>query len=283
MKLPVVRPLPTDRCAVMGIVNVTPDSFSDGGRWATTEAAVARGMSLWGDGADVIDVGGESTRPGAATVAERVEIDRVVPVVESLCAAGVRVSVDTTRAAVAERAIAVGASIVNDVSGGLVDGQMLALVARTGVQCVLMHWRGPSTEMDRLAVYDDVVVDVVHELRIRLDAAVAAGVRRDRIILDPGLGFAKSPQHNWELLHRIDALHALGQRVLIGASRKRFLGELLADSEGAERAVGLRDGATAAVTALAAWGGAWGVRVHDVKASADAVRVVARWRAGPPA
>lgn len=262
----------------MGIVNVTPDSFSDGGRWGSTRAAVAQGMRLWADGADVVDVGGESTRPGAVRVPEVVELARVVPVVSALCTAGVRVSVDTTRALVAEHAIGAGAAMVNDVSGGLADSRMLDVMARSDVMCVLMHWRGPSSEMSRLAVYVDVVVEVVGELGARLGAAVAAGIGRERIVLDPGLGFAKDSGHNWQLLAAMKALHALGQPLLIGASRKRFLGELLADPTGSERPVGCRDDATAAVTALAAWNGAWGVRVHDVKASADAVRVVGRWR-----
>ena len=226
----------------------------------------------------MVDVGGESTRPGAVRVREVVEVGRVVPVVEALCAAGVRVSVDTTRATVAEQAIAVGASLVNDVSGAMADGRMLTVIARSGVRCVLMHWRGPSAAMSRLAVYGDVVVEVVGELTARLDAAVAAGVGRERIVLDPGLGFAKTSEHNWELLRSIEVLHAIGQPLLIGASRKRFLGELLADSTGSERPVGRRDDATAALTALAAWNNVWGVRVHDVKASADTVRVVRRWR-----
>ena len=264
----------------MGVVNVTPDSFSDGGRWASTEAAVARGLRLWGDGADVVDVGGESTRPGAVRVPEVVELGRVVAVVSGLCAAGVRVSVDTTRAMVAEQAIGAGASVVNDVSGGLADPRMLDVIARSGLMCVLMHRRGPSAGMSRLAVYDDVVAEVVEELSARLGAAIDAGIRRDRIVLDPGLGFAKDSGHNWELLRRMDALRAIGQPLLIGASRKRFLGELLSDGAGLDRPVGGRDDATAAVTALAAWNGAWGVRVHDVKASVDTVRVVGRWRAG---
>lgn len=262
----------------MGIVNVTTDSFSDGGRWGSTEAAVAQGLRLWADGADVVDVGGESTRPGAARIPELVEMGRVVPVVSALCAAGVRVSVDTTRAMVAEHAISAGAAMVNDVSGGLADSRMLDVVARSDVMCVLMHWRGPSSEMSRMAVYGDVVAEVVGELGARLGAAVAAGIGRERIVLDPGLGFAKDSQHNWELLAGMKALHAIGQPLLIGASRKRFLGELLVDPTGSERPVGCRDDATAAVTALAAWNGAWGVRVHDVKASADTVRVVGRWR-----
>ena len=264
----------------MGIVNVTPDSFSDGGLWATNDAAVTRGLALWSEGADIVDVGGESTRPGAGRVPEDVEIDRVVPVVRALSEKGVRVSVDTTRAAVAERAIDAGAALVNDVSGGLVDARMFGVLARSGVQCVLMHWRGPSTEMDRLAVYDDVVVDVVNELTARLDAALSAGIGPERIILDPGLGCATTPGPNWELLQSIDALHAIGRPLLIGASRKRFLGQILADDQGVDRPMALRDAATTAITAIAAWNNVWGVRVHDVQASSDTVRVVARWKNG---
>lgn len=267
----------TERAVVMGVLNVTPDSFSDGGLWRDPELAVAHGLALHGRGADLVDVGGESTRPGATRVPVTEELDRVLPVVSALSAHGVPVSVDTMRAEVAVAAVAAGAIMVNDVSGGLGDAEMLAAVADLDVPYVAMHWRGHSDRMDELARYDDVVSDVCAELADRLAAAVAAGVAEDRVVLDPGLGFAKQAQHNWALLVRLDALLALGRPVLVGASRKRFLGELLAD-EGALRPVAERDPATDAVSALAAAAGVWCVRVHDVHGSLDAVRVAARWR-----
>ncbi len=265
----------TDRCLVMGVVNVTPDSFSDGGRYDRTAAAVAHGELMWESGADYVDVGGESTRPGAERVPAAEELRRVVPVVERLAAAGVAVSVDTTRAAVAEAAVAAGAVLVNDVSGGLADPAMAAVVAGARVPWVLNHSRGTSRDMYSAAVYGDVVREVAEELRMRVDDAVEAGVAPDRLVLDPGLGFAKRAEHNWTLLARLDELLQLGFPVLVGASRKRFLAGVLAGgrSDGPAR---LRDAATVATTVLAAQAGAWGVRVHDVAASADAVRVVAR-------
>ncbi|MDH6112241.1 dihydropteroate synthase [Kitasatospora sp. MAP12-15] len=273
--------LPTfDRCAVMGVVNVTPDSFSDGGLWLDPQAAVAHGLGLVARGADLVDVGGESTRPGAQRVSEQEELRRVVPVVRELAAAGVVVSVDTMRAAVAEQAVAAGAKLVNDVSGGLADPAMAGLVADTGVPFVVMHWRGQSAEMDRLAVYQDVVAEVVAELRERAGVLLAEGVKQEQLILDPGLGFAKTTEHNWALLAGLDALNELGRPVLVAASRKRFLGTLLADPETGElRPARQRDDATAAVSVLSARAGAWAVRVHDVAGTADAVRVVAAWQA----
>jgi dihydropteroate synthase len=269
-----------DRCQVMGVLNVTPDSFSDGGRWLDHEAAVRHGLQLHSDGADLIDVGGESTRPGAQRVPVEEELRRIRPVIRDLAAAGVTVSVDTMRAAVAEQALVAGARVVNDVSGGLADPAMLPLVAAARVPYVVMHWRGHSTRMDELATYADVVVDVTAELTARLDAAVAAGIDRSQVIVDPGLGFAKTAEHNWALLRCLDALFGLGRPVLIGASRKRFLGALLADpATGAPRPMDRRDDASAAVSALAAFAGVWGVRVHDVRGSLDAVRVAAAWRA----
>lgn len=268
--------LPVDRCVVMGILNVTPDSFSDGGRFEAVDSAIGRGMALAALGADIVDVGGESTRPGADRVPEPTELARVVPVVEALASGGVRVSVDTTRASVARRCVEAGAWMVNDVSGTRADPQMAATLAELDVPCVLMHWRGHSAGMTRLAVYADVVGEVVAELRDARDSAVAAGVRPERIVLDPGLGFAKDAVHNWAILRRLDALHALGHPVLVGASRKRFLGELLAAPSGVMRPPDGRDAATAAVTALVAASGAWGVRVHDVGASVDAALVAAR-------
>jgi dihydropteroate synthase len=261
----------------MGILNVTPDSFSDGGRWLDRDQAVAHGVAMHDAGADVVDVGGESTRPGAPRVDPETELDRVLPVVRELAAAGVCVSIDTTRAVVAEAAVEAGAAVVNDVSGGLADPTMAEAVASAQVPWILMHWRGHSDRMSALAHYGDVVTDVRDELSERVDAAVAAGVEPGRLVLDPGLGFAKTAEHNWELLRRLDALVELGFPVLVGASRKRFLGSLLADEQGAPRPMSGRDVATAAVSALAAHHGAWGVRVHDVVGSLDAVRVAAAW------
>jgi dihydropteroate synthase len=264
----------------MGILNVTPDSFSDGGRWLDCDQAVAHGVAMRDAGADVVDVGGESTRPGAGRVEPEVELARVLPVVRGLVAAGVCVSIDTTRAAVAEAAVAAGATVVNDVSGGQADPAMAAAVAAAQVPWILMHWRGHSDRMGTLATYGDVVTEVRSELRARVDAAVAAGVEPARLVLDPGLGFAKTAEHNWALLRRLDALVELGFPVLVGASRKRFLGSLLADEQGGLRPTAGRDVATAAVSTLAAHLGAWGVRVHDVVGSLDAVRVAAAWADG---
>jgi dihydropteroate synthase len=263
------------RCLVMGVVNVTPDSFSDGGRWFEPDDAVAHGRRLLADGADLLDVGGESTRPGAERVPLAEELRRVLPVVAGLREAGAVVSVDTMRAEVADAALAAGAQVVNDVSGGLADPQMAALVAEAGVPFVAMHWRGPSAAMERLTDYDDVVEDVAAELAGRLDGLVAAGVDPRQVVLDPGLGFAKKLHHNWTLLAYLDRLLGLGRPLLLGASRKRFLGALVAGADGAPAAAQQRDAATAATTALAASAGAWGVRVHEVRASADAVKVVA--------
>ncbi|HEV7909092.1 MAG TPA: dihydropteroate synthase [Pseudonocardiaceae bacterium] len=262
----------------MGVLNVTPDSFSDGGRYLDHADAVAHGVAMHARGADLIDVGGESTRPGADRVAPDIEAARVAPVIRSLVAEGVGVSVDTMRAEVARAALEAGATIINDVSGGLADPNMAKVVAEADVPWILMHWRGHSTEMDSLAVYRDVVLDVRDELRARVDAALAAGVREENIVLDPGLGFAKRAEHNWQLLHRLDELLDLGFPVLIGASRKRFLGSLLAGPDGVPRPPDGREGATAAVSALAAVAGAWGVRVHDVDRTLDAVAVAGAWR-----
>jgi dihydropteroate synthase len=261
------------RCAVLGVLNVTPDSFSDGGRFLDHGHAVAHGVALHDAGADLVDVGGESTRPGAGRVDAAEERARVLPVIRDLVAEGVPVSVDTTRAAVAETAIEAGASVVNDVSGGLADPAMARVVAQARVPWILMHWRGHSDRMGALATYEDVLGEVRAELVARVDAAVLAGVNPGKIVLDPGLGFAKDAAHNWALLRRLDVLVGLGFPVLVGASRKRFLGELLADADGTPRPAAGRDVATAAITALAACAGAWGVRVHDVAASMDAVAV----------
>lgn len=273
--------LAPDRCVVMGVLNVTEDSFSDGGQYLDTADAVAHGRELVAEGADIVDVGGESTRPGAVRVPANEEAARVVPVVRDLAAAGAVVSVDTMRAAVAEQSIAAGAHLINDVSGGMADPDMARVVAESGVPWILMHWVSPddfaSGAGGAAHTGSDVVADVIAHLRGRVDAALAAGVRPEQLILDPGLGFAKTAEDNWGLLRRTDELTALGYPVLIAASRKRFLGTLLDDGAGPRPAAG-RDHATAAISAMAAREGAWGVRVHDVAPSADAVRTAAAWR-----
>jgi dihydropteroate synthase len=261
------------RCLVMGVVNVTPDSFSDGGSYFDPEKAIAHGLELVVEGADLVDVGGESTRPGAQRVSSDEELRRVIPVIRALTGAGVAVSVDTMRAEVAEAAIAAGAGLVNDVSGGLADAAMTPLVAEAGVPYVVMHWRGHSHDMQTRAVYTDVVREVTAELGQRVDALIAAGADPAKIVLDPGLGFAKKDEHNWTLLARLDRLLGLGFPVLIGASRKGTLTRLLAGTDGTPRAFTDCDDATLAITALAAVQGAWCVRVHDVRPNADAVRV----------
>jgi dihydropteroate synthase len=269
-----------NRCVVMGVLNVTPDSFSDGGRFLDPADAVEHGVAMWRRGADLIDVGGESTRPGAERVAPEIERTRVIGVIRALADAGVPVSVDTTRARVAEAALDAGALLVNDVSGGLADPDMAKLVAERGVPWILMHWRGHSKDMTSLANYADVVTDVRDELSDRVDAALAAGVSPDALVLDPGLGFAKHAEHDWALLQRLDVLGKLGFPVLVGASRKRFLGRLLAAPDGTPRPPDGREVATAAVSALAAAAGVWGVRVHDVDSSLDAVAVATAWQHG---
>ncbi len=266
------------RLVVMGILNVTPDSFSDGGRYAGVDDAVAHGLALLGEGADLVDVGGESTRPGARRVDADEEIRRVLPVIAELSAAGVPVSVDTYRAAVAQAALAAGAQVVNDVSGGLGDPDMVRVARDAGCPWILMHWRGHSHDMQRLATYADVVGEVRTELSRRVDAALAAGVAPEALILDPGLGFAKTAAHNWALLAHLDSLIELGFPVLVGASRKSFLGSLLAAPDGTARPSAQRESATVAVTALAAAAGAWGVRVHCVPDNVDAARVGERLR-----
>jgi dihydropteroate synthase len=257
----------------MGVLNVTPDSFSDGGRYADVDAAVAHGVQLAADGADIVDVGGESTRPGADRIDAATETARVLPVVQALVAEGVRISIDTTRAEVATAALDAGAALVNDVSGGLADPSMAKVVAQAGCPWVLMHWRGHSRDMRELAVYDDVVADVCVELSARVDAAVNAGVDTGQLVLDPGLGFAKTAEHNWSLLAQLDAVLALGLPVLVGASRKSFLGALLADADGTPRPVDQREAATLATSVLAAEAGVWGIRVHDVRSTVDALAV----------
>lgn len=260
----------------MGVLNVTPDSFSDGGRYADLDAAVAHGVRMHRDGADVVDVGGESTRPGASRVMPAVERQRVVPVIEALAAAGVPISIDTTRAEVAEAALTAGARIINDVSGGLADPDMGKVAAAAGCPYILMHWRGHSRQMQRLAVYRDVVRDVRDELSAQVDGAIRAGVAPEKLVIDPGLGFAKTAEHNWLLCARLGDLVALGYPVLVGASRKSYLGSLLAAPDGSARPVAEREAATIATTVLAIDAGAWGVRVHDVRGNLDAISV---WQA----
>ena len=271
----------------MGVVNVTPDSFSDGGEWFGAEAAIGRGRQLVAQGADIVDVGGESTRPGALRIPADEELRRVIPVITGLTSENVPVSVDTMRAEVAAAALDAGASLVNDVSGGLADPDMPRLVAQAGVPYVVMHWRGHSHQMQERASYADVVAEVCEELRHRVDAVIAQGVDPSMIVVDPGLGFAKQPEHNWSLLVNLDRLSRLdgtGQAfpVLVGASRKRFLGRLLAGPDGTPRSFAGSDDATVAVTALAAAAGAWCARVHEVPANSDAVRVAEAWRAAAP-
>ncbi|WP_329210654.1 dihydropteroate synthase [Streptomyces sp. NBC_01708] len=269
-----VRGLPEwDRCAVMGVVNVTPDSFSDGGRWFDTTAAIKHGLELAAEGADLIDVGGESTRPGASRVGGAEELRRVIPVVRGLASEGITVSVDTMRAGVAEQSVAAGAVLVNDVSGGLADPDMIPVVAAAGVPFVVMHWRGFSESMNSRAVYGDVVAEVVTELRERMEAVVDGGVDPGKLVIDPGLGFAKNAAQDLALVAHLDRLRELGRPLLVAASRKRFLGQVLAGEDGTPPPARERDAATAAISALSAAAGAWAVRVHAVRPTADAVRV----------
>jgi dihydropteroate synthase len=267
---------------LMGVVNVTPDSFSDGGRYADSEAAIAHGRQLLAEGADILDIGGESTRPGATRPLVTEELDRVVPVITALAADGATVSVDTMRAEVAAAALRAGATIVNDVSGGLADPEILDVVAAGRATYVAMHWRAHSDRMGDFAVYDGpggVVEAVREELAERVSAIRAAGIPDERIVLDPGLGFAKHGEHNWELLRGLGRLADLGFPLLVGASRKSFLGRLLAADDGTPRPVGEREAANLAVTLLLAQQGVWGVRVHDVRASRDVLRVLERMTA----
>jgi dihydropteroate synthase len=273
-----------ERCLVMGVVNVTPDSFSDGGTWLDPDKAIAHGLELASQGADIIDVGGESTRPGAERIPVEDELGRVMPVVTALAKAGGFVSIDTMRAEVARQALAAGARMVNDVSGGRADPDMVGVVAQARVPYVVMHWRGHSADMYGPAVYTDVVAEVRSELGRRLQAVIAAGVDPGNIIVDPGLGFAKVAEHNWTLLAHLDQIarpdgYDEPFPVLVAASRKGFLGKLLAASDGRPRSFAGSDDATIAVTALAVAAGAWCVRVHMVPGNLDAVRVAGRWRA----
>jgi dihydropteroate synthase len=266
----------------MGVVNVTNDSFSDGGRFLDRDRAVAHGVAMAALGAAIIDVGGESTRPGATRVDPEVEIGRVVPVIKELAGLGITVSIDTMHADVARAALENGAGIVNDVSGGMADPAMAPLLVDAGVPWVLMHWRSVDADArpHQPPDYDDVVADVRTELLRSVDAAVAAGVDPAQLIIDPGLGFAKNAEHNWSLLRALPEFVATGIPVLVGASRKRFLGALLADPDGTPREPSGRETATAVISALAAEHGVWGVRVHDVGASVDAIKVVEAWGGG---
>ncbi|MFE3518338.1 dihydropteroate synthase [Streptomyces sp. NPDC059166] len=257
----------------MGVVNVTPDSFSDGGHWFDTTAAIKHGLELAAEGADLIDVGGESTRPGASRVDEEEELRRVIPVVRGLASEGVTISVDTMRARVAEQSVAAGAVLVNDVSGGLADPDMIPVVAAAEVPFVVMHWRGFSESMNSRAVYEDVVGEVVAELGQRMEAVIGGGVDPARLVIDPGLGFAKDAAQDLALVAHLDRLRDLGRPLLVAASRKRFLGHVLAADGAAPPPARERDAATAAVSALSAAAGAWAVRVHAVRPTADAVRV----------
>jgi dihydropteroate synthase len=267
-----------NRPLVMGVVNVTPDSFSDGGRFAEVDAAVAHGLALIADGADLLDIGGESTRPGATRPLVSEELARVIPVITELADRGAVVSVDTMRSEVALAAVQAGARVVNDVSGGLADPGILKMVAELEVVYVAMHWRAHSIEMADRAIYADVVDDVRVELGARVDAALAAGIDSGRLAIDPGLGFAKTADHNWALLQRLADLDSLGLPVLLGASRKSFLGALLAATDGTARDVADREDASVAISTLAAMAGVWCLRVHEVRRSVDALKVVSRWK-----
>jgi dihydropteroate synthase len=279
--LPVVPDLPQPgRTLVIGVVNVTPDSFSDGGAWFHPAAAITHGLDLVAEGADIIDIGGESTRPGAFRPEVSEELRRVLPVIRELVAAGACVSIDTMRAAVAAPAISAGARLVNDVSGGKADPGMLDLVAESGVPFVCMHWRGHSEDMQSKASYADVVTEVISELRTQLDRATRLGVAPDKLIIDPGFGFAKTGEHNWQLLQRLEEFDVLERPMLAGVSRKAFLGRLLADADGNPRSAKDRDDATTALTMVLALRGVWGVRVHSVRASRDAIAVAQRLLSG---
>ena len=268
------------RCLVMGVLHVTPDSFSDGGHWRVPDAAIAHGRELLAQGADLLDVGGESTRPGATRPVVAEELDRIMPVVTELAAEGAVVSVDTMRAEVADAALQAGAALVNDVSGGLADPEILQVVAAREGAYAAMHWRAHAETMQQQAHYDDVVEDVARELSARVEAALAAGIGEHRLAVDPGLGFAKDAGHNWALLAGLDRLHELGLPLLVGSSRKTFLGRLLAGEDQKLRPVLEREDATSALTTLTAAAGAWCVRVHEVRANLDAVKVAHAWAGG---
>lgn len=267
--------MPTpERTKIMGVLNVTPDSFSDGGRYFDHDAAVAHGFDLLRSGADIIDVGGESTRPGSVRVDEAEELRRVVPVIRELAAAGAVISVDTMRAKVAEASLDVGAHIINDVSAGLSDPTMLTVAAETAAPVVLMHWRGYLDRASASFHYDDVVAEVITELKTRIDEATAVGVKHENIILDPGLGFSKNAEHNWQILGALDEFADLDHRLLVAASRKRFISTLLSPEDPTLAEESAKDQATAAISALSARAGAWAVRVHEPSTSAIAAKVI---------
>ena len=263
-----------DRTLVMGVVNVTPDSFSDGGEWFEPEAAIAHGRDLLAQGADLIDIGGESTRPGAHRPSVEEELRRVIPVVDALTAEGAVVSIDTMRSAVARRAVDAGAALVNDVSGGVADPDMVPWVAGERLPFVAMHWRGHSVDMQTRAAYESVVEDVIRELADRRDFLLEAGVDPGGLVLDPGLGFAKTGDHNWALLAALPRLHELGHPILVGASRKTFLGRVGLPGGASPRPAAERDIETVATSVMAAMAGVWCVRVHDVASTARAIAVV---------
>jgi dihydropteroate synthase len=264
-----------DRTLVMGVLNVTPDSFSDGGRFNDPKIATNHSIQMIADGADIIDIGGESTRPGSDRISVQEELDRVIPVISALADTGIAISIDTMRVEVAKAAVKAGACMVNDVSGGKADPEMLGYIATLNTPYILMHWRGPSNIMNTLTDYTDVVADVTAEISQQVDVAVAAGIARERIAIDPGIGFAKTVDQNWPILKHIDVLEELGLPILMGASRKKFLGELLA-KDGVAREMEERESATAAISTLMAVRGLWAVRVHDVKSSSDAIAVLNR-------
>jgi dihydropteroate synthase len=264
-----------DRTLVMGVLNVTPDSFSDGGRFNDPDIATNHALQMIKDGADIIDIGGESTRPGSERISVQAELDRVLPVISALADSGVAISIDTMRVEVAQAAVAAGACMVNDVSGGKSDPEMLGYVASLNTPYILMHWRGPSNIMNTLTDYQDVVADVTNEISKQVEVAVAAGIARERIAIDPGIGFAKTVDQNWPILKHLDVLEELGLPILMGASRKKFLGELLV-KDGVPRNSDERESATTAISTLMAARGLWAVRVHDVKSSSDAIAVVDR-------
>jgi dihydropteroate synthase len=264
-----------DRTLVMGVLNVTPDSFSDGGQFNDPKIATDHALQMIADGADIIDIGGESTRPGSDRISVQEELDRVIPVISALADTGIAISIDTMRVEVAKAAVKAGACMVNDVSGGKADPEMLGYIATLNTPYILMHWRGPSNIMNTLTDYTDVVADVTAEISQQVDVAVAAGIARERIAIDPGIGFAKTVDQNWPILKHLDVLEGLGLPILMGASRKKFLGELLA-KDGVAREMEERESATAAISTLMAVRGLWAVRVHDVKSSSDAIAVVDR-------
>ncbi|MEF2977074.1 dihydropteroate synthase [Subtercola sp. YIM 133946] len=268
--------LPHGRTLIMGVLNVTTDSFSDGGRWLRAEAAIAHGLELAAAGADIIDVGGESTRPGARRIAVAEEQSRVVPVIQELARRGLAVSVDTMNASTAEAAIGAGAVLVNDVSGGLSDAQMAETIIRLDAPFIVSHWRGPSDTMNSRATYGNVVAEAGAELEYRVAELVVRGMNPDRMLVDPGLGFSKNSAHNWAILGHLDRFTRIGLPVIVGASRKRFLGELVAEGAPMED----RDFVSAVTAALAAQHGAWAVRVHDVETTKAALAVAGKWKEG---